>query len=41
MKAGGKKRSHQRCGEAAVGLANDDKVAAFADGVDHRVGIVA
>ena len=32
---------HQRCGERAVRLANDDKVAAIADGVDHGVGIVA
>jgi hypothetical protein len=31
---------HQRRGESTVGLADDDQVAAVADGLDHGVGIL-
>jgi hypothetical protein len=32
--------SHQRYGEAAVRLANDDQVVAVTDGIDHGVGVL-
>jgi hypothetical protein len=32
---------HQRCGEAAERLANDNQIAPVTDGIDHRIDVLA